>query len=58
MNLEIAKLNDFYKNEFNKKFYNLIEKYPDKPWEWIYISKNPNITWDVIENNPDKPWDW
>ena len=24
-----------------------------------YISKNPNITWDIIHmNNPDKDWDW
>ena len=36
----------------------LIEKYPDKPWDWYYISWNPNITMDFIEKYPDKPWNW
>ena len=36
----------------------IIEKYPDKPWDWEYISKNPNIMMEIIEKNPDKPWDW
>ncbi len=31
---------------------------PNKPWEWHWISQNPNITWDIIQNNPDKPWNW
>lgn len=33
----------------------LIIKFPNKHWDWRYISRNPNIT---IEENPDKPWDW
>jgi DNA-dependent RNA polymerase auxiliary subunit epsilon len=36
----------------------LLEKYPDKPWNWRWISKNPNLTMEFIEKNPDKPWDW
>jgi hypothetical protein len=28
------------------------------PWRWIYLSSNPNITWDIVEANPDKPWNW
>jgi hypothetical protein len=36
----------------------LLEKYPDKPWNWGFISKNPNLTIEFVENNPDKPWDW
>ena len=36
----------------------LLEKYPDKPWNWRWISMNPNITVDFIEKHPDKPWDW
>jgi hypothetical protein len=36
----------------------LIEKYPNKPWDWCNISSNPNITMDIVESNPDKPWDW
>ena len=30
----------------------------DKPWDWRYISKNPNITMEIIEKYPDKPWNW
>jgi hypothetical protein len=36
----------------------MIEKNPDKPWDWEYISCNPNLTMEMIEKNPDKPWDW
>ena len=41
-----------------------IEKHPEKPWEWYWISKNPNITMDIIitmeiiEKHPEKPWNW
>jgi len=36
----------------------IIENYPDKPWNWYRISINPNITIEMIEKYPDKPWDW
>jgi hypothetical protein len=36
----------------------LIELFPDKPWDWYWISKNKNITWQNIIDNPDKSWDW
>ena len=36
----------------------IIEKYPDKPWNWSAISCNPNITIEIIEKYPNKPWDW
>ena len=36
----------------------LLEKYPDKPWDWRYISRNPNITMEFIEKYPNKPWNW
>jgi hypothetical protein len=29
----------------------IIEKYPNKPWDWEYISMNPNITMEFIEKN-------
>ena len=32
----------------------IIEKYPNKPWNWDYISKNPNITIEFIEKYIDK----
>ena len=36
----------------------LIEKYPNKPWDWRLISENPNITIEIIEKYPNKPWKW
>jgi hypothetical protein len=30
---------------------------PDKPWDWIGISSNPNLAMEFIAN-PDKPWSW
>jgi len=32
----------------------LLEKYPDKPWDWLNISDNPNITIEIIEKYIDK----
>ena len=31
----------------------MIENRSDKPWNWVWISSNPNITMEMIENNPD-----
>ena len=36
----------------------LLEKYPEKPWDWGGISSNPNITMEMIEKHPEKPWSW
>ena len=36
----------------------LINKYPDKPWDWSAISENKNITMTDILKNADKPWNW
>ena len=36
----------------------MIEKYPNKRWDWLSISKNPNITMEIIEKYPNKPWSW
>ncbi len=49
----------FYKRLFKKKsLMEIIEKYPEKPWEWCYISRNPNITMEFINKHPEKPWVW
>ena len=32
----------------------LLEKYPEKPWNWSSISSNPNITTKFIKKNIDK----
>ena len=38
----------------------MIEKYPDKPWNWGFfgLSNNPNITIEFIEKYPYKLWNW
>ena len=36
----------------------LLNRFPDKPWNWKGISRNPNVTMDMIERHPDKPWHW
>ena len=43
---------------WNQYFFNFIKKHFDKPWNFYYLSKNPNITWDIVEANPDKLWNW
>jgi hypothetical protein len=36
----------------------LISLYPDKSWNWNYLSKNPKISWEFIKNNRELNWDW
>ena len=36
----------------------LLEKYPNKDWNWWNLSRNSNITMEIIEKFPDKPWKW
>ena len=36
----------------------MINKYPNKNWNWWEISCHENITMDIIEKYPNKPWDW
>ena len=43
---------------YTNHLWELIELYPDKSWNWDFISGNPNITWKIIQDNPYKDWDW
>lgn len=36
----------------------LINAYPNKPWNWTILSRNPNITMDDVLARPDKAWNW
>ena len=36
----------------------LILKFPDKPWNWWELSRNPNITMKFVLDNINKPWNW
>ena len=43
---------------WNQYFFNLIKKHFDKPWDFYYLSCNPNISWDIVAANPDKHLNW
>jgi hypothetical protein len=30
----------------------------NKPWDWLGISANNNITLKNIQDNPEQPWSW
>ena len=36
----------------------MIKANPGMPWEWRWVSINPNLTMEMIKANPDKPWVW
>jgi hypothetical protein len=36
----------------------ILNAYPDLPWEWRYLSCNKNLTIEFIAKNINKPWDW
>ena len=35
-----------------------INKHPDLPWDWLWTSRNPNLTMDFILEHLDELWDW
>jgi hypothetical protein len=60
---------DLYKNlqskylqivnkSWDDTYINFILSHPDKPWDWGYLSRNPNITIDMVLSHPDLPWNW
>lgn len=36
----------------------LLRQYPDKPWNWNFLSENPSISIKDILTHPHKPWNW
>jgi len=34
----------------------IIQSNRDKPWDFIFISANPNLTFDFILENPQEDW--
>ena len=36
----------------------LLELYPNKNWNYEWLSLNTNIIWEIVKNNPNKPWDY
>lgn len=39
------------------EFLEFIRAYPDR-MDWLELSKNPSIKWNVIKENPDLPWNY
>ena len=39
-------------------WFDYIKENPDKDWNYINLSLNPNITWEIVQSNPDKPWNY
>jgi hypothetical protein len=36
----------------------VLEKYPDKNWNWFGLQRNKNFTYHWIRRFPDKDWNW
>lgn len=34
----------------------LLKKFPNGAWNYMFLSDNPNITWEYIQKHKDKPW--
>ena len=35
-----------------------IEEHPEYNWNWVGVSRNPNLTIKFIESHPEYKWDW
>jgi len=40
-------------NEWLREWFQFILDNPDKPWDWMWLSYNPNVTWEIVQNNPE-----
>jgi hypothetical protein len=45
-----------YRKEFCEIWFEVIKKNPDKEWDWVELSANPNTTWEIVKANPGKKW--
>ena len=57
-NKRIMKLRKAINKEWSNRYFKFIRDNPDKPWNWIWISSNPNITMKIIKENPMQNWIW
>src|SRR5208337_2362322 len=44
--------------ELTNHLLTLLKLFPNKNWDWAWLSGNPNITFEIVKDNPDKNWDW
>jgi len=47
-----------YTSLSSKINYEILIKYPDKPWDWVNISLNQNFGIEHVEKHPEFPWCW
>ena len=43
---------------FPHTFFHFVQANPDKGWNWQWLSRNPNITWEIVQANPYQDWNW
>ncbi len=43
---------------FSNHLATLLKLFPNKPWDWSEVSRNPNITYAIVQANLDNSWDW
>ena len=40
------------------EWFDYIKNNTNKPWNYSYLSQNPNITWEIVQDNPNIPWNY
>ena len=55
---DFKELKELYSRKFSNGYWEIISNNLYKPWNWYFLSLNPNITWEIISNNLDKDWNW
>ena len=36
----------------------MILRFPEKPWDWAWLSRNPSVKMSDVLEHPEKPWNW
>ena len=44
------------KHRYTNHIMMLLKRFPDRKWNYSWLSRNPNITWEYIVLNPDRKW--
>ena len=44
--------------ELTNHLLTLLKLFPNKNWNWTYLSGNPNITFEIVKSNHNKNWNW
>jgi len=39
------------------KFQDILD-HPEIPWNWHWLSKNPNVPLQYVLDHPELPWNW